>query len=668
MGVPTSIECVSCRTMRPAAGVSPVDLLDSNHLVSLSMARLSNVVCAGDLASLVQQHSVSAHGLSAQQAVRQYAASSGGSAPPEDTFRSVLQAEIAAESTALPMLSGSALPCDCCGTSPHTVGLDADMSAVRMDTSGGNHDDVALPGGVVLPDAVAASVEAAAATSAPAPQTASNCGDAQWRAASVKGGGTKRRPLAFTGVGVLACTHLCVFWAMLLTRGEVYAMHIFGAIVAALLTSKILSHDIACLVLRHIMAQNAIDPAFADPILAATMEPGGLLSARLLPGPLGRGAAPLLRISLQADATRQAAAMALQEKAEDAAIDMLPEAARPAARAAQALGVRLVPAPHPPPLVMPPAPAGYNGLLRLLQDAVKARGGVLSDVQPVVPVLHAKAHGCEASLGATNVKGAGWRGEFNEQLFAMLTKFAPYLQSLGHTQFRVALESFFALNNRRRNVNAAERLLKDYVRLLLRSQQQKAAADEVRRTYACAFGDSEDPSDATVAAWAAAASRAADKVPADGSAPPDPDRLTRIRAIARVDGRRHALAAAVSLATAAAASRRRATDAAAAAGEAAFTAAVVADDGLRAYIARPPAAGEAAVTDVASARARIDVLENKLVKMRAALAGSDFDPDSIVAELMNRAHALASSLSQLTPSVVLPMARCELSRCATSRA
>ena len=625
MGVVEKIQCIACGEKRPVHA-SAVNNLDAS-LIPLSSERVVNVVLASDMDVLVRMHICGPTGMAAGHAVRLYAET--GIPPPENALRPLLQAAITAGATA-PILRGCTMPCDICGLNPKRLGLDADMKAVRMDTAGGGKNEHIIPGGVVVPSTMAAAVEAAAQASAPSEKDIAGCGETYWQAASVKGGG-KRRPLGVTGVAVLACTHRCVFAAAPMTRGEVYSMHVLGLQLAAVLGANHFSHDIACLVRRHIQAQTVLDPSFANPILSA-ITGDYFSSARLIVPELGGGVAAPLRISLQRDEDVQLRVMSSE-----------------------------TPVSQPSPLEMPAPPAGYRGFMDALLDASNARGGVHARVQTAVPLLHAFAHKCEKTFGATNVVGSGWRGEFNEQLFSILSKFAPYLVSLGPAQFRVALDSFFALHNQRQNRDAPERLLRDYVRLLVKVEQQETSARTAREAYSRLHPDEGEITDAVISAWAADQSRDADQVAAGSGLTDDAVYFKHLRAMTRIGRVRDALARVIHLAEATSAMRsaraRRGPCTAYAADT--FAAAVAEDDTLRSYLARSPLERSGDETTIVAARARLEVLDRKFAEKQSVISRSTCSADSLIKELMGRARSLAASLAHLTPSVDNPIARGE---------
>ena len=262
---------------------------------------------------------------------------------------------------------------------------------------------------------------------------------------------------------------------------------------------------------------------------------------------------------------------------------------------------------------------------------------------------------------------AGDRGEAAEQVNSQLSAFAPALASMSETQFRLSLGAWAAGHNHRRNVDAPRRLMHDLVRFLQRVQRSVAEYDAAVVAYPVAPGGAV-PTDADVDAWAASRSRSDELGDGDGNADDARQQQSTIDATRLVQARsEHDALDSVLRSTVAAvlaagrAGARRRPDAYAA--DAFFLTAAASCSRVAALMARRvnAKAGEAPVTDVASARARLAHMAARITIIESKVGGSSsaLNVDPLIVNQFRKLHDFASVVSKLTPPAGVAPAVCE---------
>ena len=279
MGRVTLVECRSC-TQERTVQTTPADAMQAT-IVPLTTTRMSAAVLDVDLRAFCKQDAALRRGLSPGQAVKQYKFA-GSDGLNVQAFRTLLSAYVFSEATALRVLRGWVLQCVTCGTRPSRGFTDCNLKAMRLHVASLRETPIKVPGGVVAQRDTTYEVERASASSAADARAASKhgkvtCGGLDWVAAN--SGVGRKLPLATTGASVSVCGHLHAMTVLPMTRGEVMTLPIYHLLYNALKYCTLLGQDVWCLLLAHMRAQSAADPAFADLLIdaASGVPPGKLL-------------------------------------------------------------------------------------------------------------------------------------------------------------------------------------------------------------------------------------------------------------------------------------------------------------------------------------------------------------------------------------------------------
>ena len=486
MGRVTLVECRSC-TQERTVQTTPADAMQAT-IVPLTTTRMSAAVLDVDLRAFCKQDAALRRGLSPGQAVKQYKFA-GSDGLNVQAFRTLLSAYVFSEATALRVLRGWVLQCVTCGTRPSRGFTDCNLKAMRLHVASLRETPIKVPGGVVAQRDTTYEVERASASSAADARAASKhgkvtCGGLDWVAAN--SGVGRKLPLATTGASVSVCGHLHAMTVLPMTRGEVMTLPIYHLLYNALKYCTLLGQDVWCLLLAHMRAQSAADPAFADAVGAAvTGQPS--CSVRIVTRP---GHGPVI-VSVQESESAQLRVLASvfggssgTPPSESPPPDGAPSLASRAVRSDACDLPSELPVP-PAATMLPPAPAGWDGMLPMEREIWRSRPeGVVLHLTGFIPVLHAMRHECEHVHGAFGTQGSGHRGEAAEIFFAAFSAFAPRVTSMSETGWRMAVETMLAWWNHFRNVGAAQRAVNDVVRILHSANKAQVVMHDAAADFA----------------------------------------------------------------------------------------------------------------------------------------------------------------------------------------
>ena len=676
MGRVTQLACVQCGRVRDVAAADQLDAMRST-VIPLTRTRLRHAVLGHDLVTLQRQHASAARPVTAEQAIKQYV-DAGGTAPPEQSLRPILQAMNVVSCTAELALKGWALQCIPCGLDMKRGFIDANAKATRQDTKGspGVAVEYEVPLDIMQPGHVGLEIEAASVAAAAEARRhgyvdSHECGSSYHKAACA-GTGTKV-PLAATGLCVLSCVHQSIVAAVAMSRGEVHSLHVFMLLLSVLMCCRGVKLDVWCSVLSHIRAQSRHNAGFAERLLRAVLgERGSAASARLSTLPLGSGPAPAVRVSVQCSEEQQRA----WEKASAEAtwqfileMENVNELERNEALHRHRAGERVVRLDAPEPACLPAAPSGAAGFAELLQDTFFDRpAGVACDFVGSIPAWHAKVHACKATHGDPVVPESGHRGEAIEQLFAPVSAYAPYLRSMSETQWRLAWSAFAGRNNCTRNRGAPQRLLEDFVRFTAKAHQARINYAAAVVDYAVKQGSGEPhPTESQVRQWAAEASCRDEKAERKAFGSQGAAGIAAATALVRQRSEFDALDSV--LESAASVYDADASNAAVASvndeddvrrSEACFQVALSSAPGVAAMLRRRLRKGELPVTDIASARVRLTVMQSRIDALMEVLrAAPAIQVDDLIVEHMGNLFKHAKTVGQLLPTPGMSPAACE---------